>query len=151
MFPPARIYILLLLTSSKFLQSSPLNPTGFKIALELLLKAPIPKGGIAEVPFSFGTRSVGESKLSSKVCSCIVQVRLFTDVVQVMLRYVGQLYSLYWWSWGIFFPISVVVLGAVGSALVLFAVQQADQRLGLGLGLRLGRLGQPRKKLKSEV
>lgn len=32
-----------------------------------MLKAPIPSNGIAEVPFSFGTRSVGESKLSSKV------------------------------------------------------------------------------------
>jgi hypothetical protein len=56
-----------LLMPWQFLKSSPLNPTGFKIALELLLKAPIPRGGIAEIPFSFGTRAVGESKLSSKV------------------------------------------------------------------------------------
>jgi hypothetical protein len=76
-----------------------------------------------------------------------------------MLRYVGQLYSLYWYSWGLFFPLTIIVLGAVGSTLALFALQQADQRLHLGLGPALARVGlggllnggQQRKKLKSEV
>ncbi|KAJ7101695.1 nucleotide-diphospho-sugar transferase, partial [Mycena epipterygia] len=74
-----------------FLHSAPLTPTGFKIGLELLLKAPIPRGGVKEVPFSFGVREVGESKLSGKV----------------MIRYVGQLWNLYWWAWGIFFPLAL--------------------------------------------
>jgi hypothetical protein len=65
-----------------------------------------------------------------------------------MIRYVGQLYALYWWAWGVFFPLAVIVVGAVGAGLALFALQQADQRLGLGLGITLG--GQ-RRKLKSEV
>jgi hypothetical protein len=76
-----------------------------------------------------------------------------------MLRYVGQLYSLYWYSWGLFFPLIIIVLGAVGSTLALFALQQADQRFHLGLGPALARVGlggllnggQQRKKLKSEV
>ncbi|KAJ7118293.1 hypothetical protein C8R44DRAFT_738237 [Mycena epipterygia] len=50
-----------------FLHSAPLTPTGFKIGLELLLKALIPRGGVKEVPFSFGVREVGESKLSGKI------------------------------------------------------------------------------------
>ncbi|KAM0753053.1 hypothetical protein T439DRAFT_323663 [Meredithblackwellia eburnea MCA 4105] len=67
-----------------FLKAQPINPSGFKIALELLLKSPLPPSGLAEVPYSFGTRTFGQSKLGAKV----------------MLRYVGQLLGLYAWKWG---------------------------------------------------
>lgn len=45
--------------------SSKINPIGFKIALEMFVKAGIRKS--AEVPIKFGVRTEGESKLSSKV------------------------------------------------------------------------------------
>jgi hypothetical protein len=68
-----------------------------------------------------------------------------------MIRYVGQLYALYWSSWGVFFPLAVVLVGSVGAALALFALQQADARLGLGLTHRLAKWLPARRKLKSEV
>lgn len=71
-------------------RSKPINPSGFKIALELLLKSPHP-ATLPEVPYSFGIRTTGSSKLSSKV----------------MLKYVGQLISLYVWAWGVFFHVLV--------------------------------------------
>lgn len=73
------------LTVSAFqlLASKPINSSGFKIALELLLKTP--KVSIRDIPYSFGIRTIGSSKLSSKV----------------MLKYVGQLASLYLWSYGV--------------------------------------------------
>lgn len=43
------------------LSRSPLNPTGYKVGLEILVKGhPAP---VVEVPFRFGTRIAGESKL----------------------------------------------------------------------------------------
>lgn len=71
-------------------RSKPINPSGFKIALELLLKSPHP-AHLPEVPYSFGIRTSGSSKLSSKI----------------MLKYVGQLVSLYVWAWGVFFHLLV--------------------------------------------
>jgi hypothetical protein len=72
-----------------------------------------------------------------------------------MIRYVGQLYTLYWWSWGVFFPLAILVLGATAAGLGLFALQQADSRLRLGWGLARYTIGpkglQERRKLKSEV
>jgi len=47
------------------------------------LKSPLPIKGVTEVPFSFGTRKEGESKLTGKV----------------MLRYLEQLGELYWWKY----------------------------------------------------
>lgn len=90
----------------QFLLSAPINTSGFKIALELLLKTPYTSAGsLAEQPYSFGLRQVGSSKLSSKV----------------MLKYVGQLLTLYAWAWGLFFhgPVAggvaaAVFLGQVG-------------------------------------
>ncbi|KAJ7759665.1 hypothetical protein B0H16DRAFT_1313357, partial [Mycena metata] len=68
----------------QFLASHPLTPTGFKIALELLLKAPIrqfsiDRGGNGrreEVGYSFGVRSEGSSKLGAKVgwLSCLLSI-----------------------------------------------------------------------------
>ena len=58
-----------------------LNAQGFKIALDLLIKAHVAPNQIAEVPFSFGVRSEGESKLTGKV----------------IVRYLEQLAELYWY------------------------------------------------------
>lgn len=70
-------------SSSQFLKAKSLNSQGFKIALDLLIKANIPANGIAEVPFSFGVRSEGESKLTGKV----------------MVKYLEQLAELYWYKY----------------------------------------------------
>ncbi|KWU43993.1 lipopolysaccharide heptosyltransferase I [Rhodotorula sp. JG-1b] len=78
------------LTKDQLHRSKPINPSGFKIALELLLKSPH-AATLPEVPYSFGIRTTGSSKLSSKV----------------MLKYVGQLISLYVWAWGVFFHVLV--------------------------------------------
>lgn len=79
-----------------FLKARNLNSQGFKIALDLLVKAHIPSDAIAEVPFSFGVRSEGESKLTGKV----------------MIKYLEQLAELYWFKYSglvVFFMIIFVV------------------------------------------
>jgi hypothetical protein len=63
-----------------------------------------------------------------------------------MIRYVGQLYSLYWHAWGLFFPLVLLLLSTVGLTAALAAVRFADARWRLGLGLAY-----PRRKLKNEV
>ncbi|GAA5838258.1 hypothetical protein JCM5353_005763 [Sporobolomyces roseus] len=83
------------------LSCKPINSSGFKVALEVLLKTP--KVPIRDIPYSFGIRTIGSSKLSSKV----------------MLKYVGQLITLYVWSWGIYFHL-LVALG------VTFGVNVVD-------------------------
>ncbi|GAA5893447.1 hypothetical protein JCM6882_008037 [Rhodosporidiobolus microsporus] len=80
------------ITKEHFHNSKPINPSGFKIALEVLLKSP-PPSQLPEVPYSFGIRTVGSSKLSSKV----------------MLKYVGQLLSLYVWAFGVWFHLFVAL------------------------------------------
>ncbi|GAA5856859.1 hypothetical protein JCM9279_007016, partial [Rhodotorula babjevae] len=82
------------ITKEQFHRSQPLNPSGFKLALELLLKSPLPPHAtLPEVPYSFGLRTSGSSKLSSKV----------------MLKYVGQLVTLYVWAWGAYFHLAVAL------------------------------------------
>ncbi|KAK4057128.1 hypothetical protein OIO90_001623 [Microbotryomycetes sp. JL221] len=89
----------------QFLESAPINTSGFKIALELLLKSRLGPGAtLKQVPYSFGVRQVGSSKLSSKV----------------MLKYVGQLLTLYAWAWGIWFHV-LVGSAVAGVALVAMA------------------------------
>lgn len=66
----------------QFLKAKALNAAGFKIALDLLVKAHVPADAIAEVPFSFGVRAEGESKLTGAV----------------MVRYLEQLAELYWYK-----------------------------------------------------
>ncbi|CAH02077.1 Dpm1 [Kluyveromyces lactis] len=62
-----------------------INPKGFKIALDLLVKLPIPpQEPIGEVPFFFGVRTEGESKLSGKV----------------IIQYLHQLRELYTYKYG---------------------------------------------------
>jgi dolichol-phosphate mannosyltransferase len=99
--PP--VYFPLLTPLSLQLQTAqPINPSGFKIALEVLLKAPSPTGTYPEVAYSFGVRTVGASKLGAKV----------------MLKYVGQLLSLYVWAFGIWFHLFVAVAVTLGVRIV---------------------------------
>ncbi len=56
------------------------------------MKCAIPGDAIAEVPFSFGVRAEGESKLTGKV----------------MIRYLEQLAELYWYSFS-----SLIVFAAI--------------------------------------
>lgn len=74
------------LSKQAFELAGPINAQGFKIALDLLVKASIPSNGVAEVPFSFGLRQEGESKLDSKV----------------MIKYLVQLKELYVYKFGLF-------------------------------------------------
>lgn len=71
-----------------------LNSDGFKIALDLLVKCNISGRAIAEVPFSFGVRSEGESKLTGKV----------------MIRYLEQLAELYWFRFSALLVILAIFL-----------------------------------------
>ncbi|GAA6018567.1 hypothetical protein JCM10207_007220 [Rhodosporidiobolus poonsookiae] len=99
------------ITKEQFRASKPINPSGFKIALELLLKSP-PPSTLPEVPYSFGLRTIGASKLSSKV----------------MLKYVGQLVSLYVWAFGIFFHLAVA-LGVTVAVRIADKLWRERQRL----------------------
>ena len=78
-----------------------INQQGFKIALELLTKLPLPednKKKLDEIPFSFGVRTEGESKLSGKV----------------IIQYIEQLKELYVYKFGaenliLFFLFAVIL------------------------------------------
>ncbi|BGP16774.1 hypothetical protein JCM10213_002167 [Rhodosporidiobolus nylandii] len=109
------------ITKQQLRNSKPINPSGFKIALEVLLKSPTPSN-LPEVPYSFGIRTVGSSKLSSKV----------------MLKYVGQLVSLYVWAFGIWFHV-VVALSVTAGVRVLEKIWRERQRqLTRGMEYPLG-------------
>ena len=71
-----------------------IDAQGFKIALDLLIKANIPNNGIAEIPFSFGVRTEGESKLSGKV----------------IYLYLRQLIDLYWYAYGFKLLVPIIAL-----------------------------------------
>jgi dolichol-phosphate mannosyltransferase len=70
--------------------------------LDLLLKSPLPADGTTEIPFSFGTRKEGESKLTGKV----------------MLRYLEQLGELYRWKYGELIFVVVTMAFVIGLAYV---------------------------------
>lgn len=95
------------------------------------------------MPFSFGTRTVGESKLSSKVRLFIKGQNIsLTPTSQVMFRYVGQLWSLYWYAWGLFFPILLVSLAGIGMTALVVGYEYLDARYDLASVLpSLGALG----------
>ncbi|KAK9321042.1 nucleotide-diphospho-sugar transferase [Lipomyces orientalis] len=80
------------------------NSQGFKIALDLLIKAEIPSSMIAEVPFSFGLRTVGESKLTGKV----------------MVYYLDQLKELYVYKFGVVTCVLVLLVLAALAVLALW-------------------------------
>ncbi|SGY13530.1 BQ5605_C010g05885 [Microbotryum silenes-dioicae] len=109
-----------------FLKSRPINSSGFKIALELMLKTPPSR--IAESPYSFGLRQTGTSKLSSKV----------------MVRYVGQLLTLYAWKIGILFHVLVALGVGLGVLGLEKAVGIVRRRKGTGPML-VGHMSRERK------
>lgn len=74
-----------------------INAKGFKIALDLLVKLPFDDALIGEQPFSFGVRTEGESKLSSKV----------------MILYIAQLKELYIYKFGAENIISLIAIWAI--------------------------------------
>lgn len=83
------------ITKSTFTQIDPyINPHGFKIALDLLVKSNLPNNALAQIPFSFGLRQQGESKLDTKV----------------MLKYLQQLAQLYRYKFGSIPLLAVFVL-----------------------------------------
>ncbi|KAK6969036.1 nucleotide-diphospho-sugar transferase, partial [Favolaschia claudopus] len=101
-----------------FEASAPLSPMGFKIALELLLS--VPKASRPpEVPYAFGVRTQGVSKLGAKV----------------IVKYVLQLVHLYRRALGIFWHILV----AGGTTGAIWAAKKGLMLRRRGLGGRLTR------------
>lgn len=94
--------------------SEPLNPSGFKIGLELLLKTPLLSTQLVHVPYGFAKRQVGSSKLGMKV----------------IIKYIGQLLALYQWRFGIFFYIFVFSCVSVGLNCLIIGLDWAVKRLG---------------------
>ena len=105
----------------QYLASDPLNPSGFKIGLELLLKTPLKPNQLVHVPYGFSKRLVGSSKLGMKV----------------IIKYVGQLLALYQWSFGIFFFFFV---GSATAATVYLATIVAGSLVEV-IGWQNSRLG----------
>ncbi|KAI8903991.1 dolichol phosphate beta-d-mannosyltransferase-like protein [Gorgonomyces haynaldii] len=77
------------------------SPIGFKICMELFVKCNVKKH--AEVPIFFGVRTVGESKLSSKV----------------IINYLHHLMELYWYK----YPLLIVLVLLVGILTLFFSLQ----------------------------
>ncbi|CCE64829.1 hypothetical protein TPHA_0I03280 [Tetrapisispora phaffii CBS 4417] len=85
-----------------------INKQGFKIALELLAKLPLPEDprlAIGEVPFQFGVRTEGESKLSGKV----------------IIQYLEQLKELYIFKFG---ANNLIIFIAVWTILCLYVLKK---------------------------
>lgn len=79
------------------------SPIGYKIALELFVKCRVKR--FSEVAFSFGTRLVGESKLTGKV----------------IVMYLQHLWSLYEYKFGLVFYLALILsaVSAMYTAMVL--------------------------------
>ena len=122
----------------QFLAAQPLNPSGFKIGLELLLKSPLPAKRLTHIPYGFAKRQVGSSKLGMKV----------------IVKYVGQLLALYKWKFGIFFSIfvwSVATLAVrVGLAILQIAIRSSGRNQS-SFGRLLTGDSTKKRKLKSDV
>ena len=73
-----------------------LNPVGFKILMEILIKGKY--GKVAEVPFTFGLRKAGESKLGTKT----------------MLNYLRHVYRLMRWEGEMDRLIKFIIVGLSG-------------------------------------
>lgn len=85
----------------QYAHSAPVNPVGFKIALELLLKTHSSSHALAEVPYSFTKRTLGASKLSNKI----------------IFRYLFHLMALYRWRLG-FVGVVLMEVALVGACWV---------------------------------
>ena len=85
-----------------------INSQGFKIALELLAKLPLPANEpIGEIPFSFGVRVEGESKLSGKV----------------IIQYLEQLKELYVFKYGANTLIAVFAIAVLLALYILLKLR----------------------------
>lgn len=83
-----------------------IDTAGFKIALELLAKLPLPPNkSIGEIPFSFGVRTEGESKLSGKVA----------------VQYLMQLKELYIFKFGV---TNLIIFFIIWAILGLYFLKQ---------------------------
>eukprot|EP01062_Namystynia_karyoxenos_P073685 TRINITY_DN70507_c0_g1_i1.p1 TRINITY_DN70507_c0_g1~~TRINITY_DN70507_c0_g1_i1.p1 ORF type:complete len:305 (+),score=100.32 TRINITY_DN70507_c0_g1_i1:113-916(+) len=93
------------LTRELYLSARPrVSPVGYKIALELYVKSGVSRAQLAEVPFVFGTRNQGESKLTGKV----------------IVHYLQHLVQLYWYCyrWLLLLLVALLVAAAAGWALL---------------------------------
>jgi len=96
-----------------FRNSRPVNTSGFKIALELLLKSILVQNNwesdvedrVIEVPYTFEARKSGASKLGCKV----------------VIQYAVQLFGLYYWRLGMLLPIGIAVLATLATYTLLSA------------------------------
>lgn len=79
------------------------NPLGYKVGLELLVRSKIPASSVKDVPITFRDRTAGESKLSAK---------------QYIL-YVLHLIRLYWFL----YPVAIIFLVLVLNAVLVLLVQ----------------------------
>lgn len=95
-------------------RAAPLNPVGYKIGLELLVKAKCRR--VCEVPIHFGQRRLGESKLS----------------VREQLRYIRHLRRLFIYKYGN--GARFAILGASGTLLSLVTLSVL---WGVGLPLEV--------------
>jgi dolichol-phosphate mannosyltransferase len=96
--------------------ASKLNPRGFKILLDLLVHAPSDIG-VVEIPFTFGVRTHGESKLSRRV----------------QIEFLEYLYDS---TVGRFVPLTLIkycMVGTIGVAISLVAYYAASRLLFGGL------------------
>jgi dolichol-phosphate mannosyltransferase len=101
--------------AGQFLASQPVNPSGFKIGLELLLKTPLLPSQLVHVPYGFAKRQVGTSKLGMKV----------------IIKYIGQLLALYQWRFGLLFYIFVFTVTAGVVQLAMLSADYIVRRFGL--------------------
>lgn len=109
-------------------KSAPLNPTGYKIALELLVKCPVKK--VVEIPIYFSQRARGKSKLS----------------LQEQIKYLIHLRRLYFFKYEnltYFFHFSMI--GFSGTlvnllALTIFVFSGIPVRLAVALAIVIAML-----------
>lgn len=122
----------------QYLACQPVNPSGFKLGLELLLKTPLASTALVHIPYGFSKRQSGSSKLGMKV----------------ILKYIGQLLALYYWRFGLLWFLFMGVMITAGVYAVLELADRAVRRLGaqessLGRTVLLDR--RKRRKTKSDV
>lgn len=104
-----------------FKKTKAVNTSGFKIALELLLKSVLVQNNwtsdlgerVIEVPYTFETRKSGASKLGCKV----------------IFQYAMQLFGLYYWRLGMMLPIVMASVATAGVYILLAIWQNIRGRM----------------------
>ncbi len=108
---------------STFARAEPLDPVGFKIALELIVKCRCQH--VAEVPIQFHDRKHGESKLSLKE-----QINY--------LRHLSRLYAHQWKTAASFVLFGCVGLTGFGIDVLLFLLLMQWVSVGIAAGVAIG-------------